>query len=289
MACCMSAVGSFYVIADASTAAQTAMLFTQLNDVTGINAKLRTIENTMCNWAQPEVGDVGESAWTNLWKAALVAVAIINTVAQVEIMQKRYQIAKDYANLAKEKWRRFRDMYAPHEQSILNEIRNTLEPEPDYVGARGRATEFVREAWRSAREELASLAKKYALCIDWSLLNDMDLAEAIAYDDKANFDYRYEEYFTLILSDIRWNRRSQMLNLGRDIHATSAKYADAANGMLAGLGEIANEGASGAMTLLGYLSERRNTQYPAQFSMASPLSGPSSLFGDSVFTGVGSW
>ena len=291
MACCMSAIGAFSVISSAPMAFFSSQYERLMSNElpTGVNSKLRTIENTMCNWAQPEVGDLGESAWHTVWQVALIAVATINTIAQIDIFRKRYQIAKDYANLAKEKWRRFRDKYAPHEQSILSEIRNTPEPTPNYNSARARATEAVREAWLSAGENLAFLAKKYRLCIDPSLLNDMDLAEAIALDDGTNFNYRYEEFFTLVLSDVRWNRRSQMLNLGRDIHATSARYADAANSMLAQVGEMANQGASGAMTMLGYLNEQRNTQYPAQFSMASPLSGPSSLFGDSVFSGVGSW
>ena len=123
---------------------------------------------------------------------------------------------------------------------------------------------------------MADLANKYGLCMDESMLNDMDYAEAVARDDGTNFNYRDEEFFSLYVSDKRWNRRSQLLNLGRGLHATSASYADAANNALAQLGGLLDSGAQGAMKLFGYLSTARETQYPAMFSAAHPLTGQAS-------------
>lgn len=242
-------------------------------------ADIAIIREQMCNWAQPEYGDAGESWEKMLWKAALIAVATANTIAQISIMEKRYDIAKDYANIAEDRWNRFKDNYAPLERAMLNEAGNAKEYEPDYPGVRERGNSHNNSAFRWADEIMADLAKKYALCVDTSLLNDMDYAEAISRDDTINYNLRDEEFWSYIKSDQRWNRRTQILNLGRGIQQISASYAGAANDALAQLGGLLDSGAQGAMKLLGYLSTARETRYPAQFSSASPLTGQSSSLG----------
>jgi len=252
------------------------------------NRRIQTIEETMCRWAQPEYGDTGESVYHTIWKAALLAVTALNTAVQISISEKQYQIAKDYANIAKDQWRRFRDAYAPLERAMVNEITNTPEPLPDYEGAKSRGNTYTRNVFASVRDEMTRLAKKYALCMDKMLLDDMLYAEAITADDSVNFNFRDEEYFATIMSDLRWNRRSSLLNLGRDILAQSVRYADAANRMLGDVSNLANQGASGAMQMLGWLNERRNTIYPTMFSMSTPLIGQSSTaFGGANFIGTG--
>lgn len=231
-----------------------------------MNDKIKTIETTMCLWAQPEVTDQGEDFWSTFWKAALLAVSLINAAAQTAIANKRYQIAKDYANIATDQWSRFRDAYAPLERAMLNEISNTPEPVPDYAGAKYRGNSKAQRGYKEAGTEMTDLAGKYALCVDPSFIEDMDIARALSADDGVNYDYRDEEHFALQMSDLRWNRRSNLLNLGRGIQATSASYASAANNMLAQLSNLAGQTAQGAMQLFGYLSEHRNTMYPSLFS-----------------------
>lgn len=246
---------------------------------------LSIISSKMCEWAAPQYGDAGESWEKTLWKAALIAIATINTLAQISIMEKRYQIAKDYANLASDRWNRFKDAYAPFERAMLSEAGNAPEYKPDYVGARERAREYTSEAFRSADEQMADLAKKYSLCVDDTLLNDMDYAEAVSRDDGTNYNYRDEEFWAIYMSDKRWNRRSQMLNLGRGIQQMSASYADAANNALAQLGGLLDKGAQGAAKLLGYISTARESQYPANFSSAAPLTGQASNVGAVIASG----
>lgn len=246
---------------------------------------LSIISSKMCEWAAPQYGDAGESWEKTLWKAALIAIATINTLAQISIMEKRYQIAKDYANLASDRWNRFKDAYAPFERAMLSEAGNAPEYKLDYVGARERAREYTSEAFRSADEQMADLAKKYSLCVDDTLLNDMDYAEAVSRDDGTNYNYRDEEFWAIYMSDKRWNRRSQMLNLGRGIQQMSASYADAANNALAQLGGLLDKGAQGAAKLLGYISTARESQYPANFSSAAPLTGQASNVGAVIASG----
>ena len=252
------------------------------SDVQQINQSLQRMNQTLCDWAQPEYSDSGESWEKNLWKAALIAIATLNSAAQIAIADQRYQIAKQYAEMAEDRWNRFKDGYAPLERAMLSEAGNMAEYDPDYDGARQRSNTYNTAAFRIADDQMADLAKRYGLCIDESLLDDMQYAEAISCDDGTNFNYRDEEFFALYMSDKRWNRRSQLLNLGRGIQATSASYADAANNALAQFGNMLNAGAQGAMQVLGYLGTKNETQYPAMFSAASPLSGVAGSLGGSA-------
>lgn len=240
------------------------------------------IDQTLCEWAQPEYGNSGETWEKTLWKAALIAIATLNSAAQIAIADQRYQIAKKYADMAEDRWNRFKDGYAPLERAMLNEAGNMAEYDPDYDGAKQRSSTYNTAAFRTADDQMADLAKRYGLCIDESLLDDMLYAEAISRDDGTNFNYRDEEFFALYMSDKRWNRRSQLLNLGRGIQATSASYANAANSALAQFGSMLNAGAQGAMQMLGYLGTKNETQYPAMFSAASPLSGIAGSLGGSA-------
>lgn len=250
-----------------------------------IRPYLDIIASNLCQWAQPEYGDMGESWEKALWKAALVAIATINTAAQISIMDKRYSIAKDYANLASDKWNRFKDGYAPLERAVMTEAGNAPVYTENYSDAVKRGDEAVTSAYNSIADMLADKSKQYALCVDETLIDALDLNKAQILIDSINFNYRDEEFFALYKSDQRWNRRSEMLNLGRDIHQTSASYAGAANTALAGLGDTLNQGAAGAMKLLGYMSTAQETQYPATFTGMSPMMGQASQLGTALTVG----
>ena len=100
-------------------------------------------------------------------------------------------------------------------------------------------------------------------------------------DDNINFNYRDAENFTEYKSDKRWNRRSDILNLGRSNLPTAYSYAQHASRAFGDLaGAIAGVG-NGISGLLGYMFNRNETIYPAQFSQAS-------IYGNgAIFAGAG--
>ncbi len=246
---------------------------------------LSIISSQLCKWAPSQVSDTGFNWEQNLWRAASIAVATINTVAQMQIAQKRYEIADAYTKLAEDHWRRFRDNYAPFERELLAEVSSTPIPKPDYEGAKNRGEEATAQAYAEASDQLHDMALKYNLCVDSSLADDLDYHRAIVRDDTINFNYRDEERFALYKDDKRWDRRSDMLNLGRDIYKISASYAQQANAMLAQVGELANQGAQGAARMLGYLQAARETLYPSTFSGASPMTDPAGIASGTILTG----
>lgn len=236
-----------------------------------------------CHWAAPEWGDQGESWEKDLYQLALVAVATLNTLAQIKIAEKQFSLAKDYAKLAEDRLDRFRDRYAHLERAKMYEVGSEPIAEPDYTRARYAAESYTRAAFSSGNNTLATMRGRYRICMGNSLANDLAVAQAISMDDGANFNYRDEEHYAIISNDRRFNKRSSVLNLGRDNHAQSATYAQLASNTYAGLSNLANQGAQGAASLLGYLNERRETQYADAFSGTTSLTGSA---GYQIFPGL---
>lgn len=211
----------------------------------------------VCNWAAPRFGDAGVSG-ERAWKqAAMVAVATLNTIAKWKISKKQYDIAKEYANIAEDRWNRFKNDYMPFEKQFVFETAREPIYQPDYANARRQYGSYASSSYTDAQKRISDITRKYGLCMTAALSDQISLAEKVAGDDGTNYGYRDEERFSLDKQDIRWTRRSALLDLGRDLHATSATYAQAASRALAELGGLADQGAAGAMTALGYIGERR--------------------------------
>lgn len=240
------------------------------------NEHLSKIYQELCWWAQPTYGDTGESWEKTMWKAALIGVAILNTTTATSIAWKRYDIARRYANLSEDRFNRFKDYYAPLERKYLSEVGNMKQYDPDYPAARARAEENTNSAYVWADDTLSDHAKRFALCLDDSLLDDMAIQESIDLSDGANFNYRKEEYWKYYYQDKTWNYRSELLNLGRGLMALAFQYGQAANEAFKGVGALVDKGAKGAMSAIGYLGSVFETQYPAMFSGASPVTGQAS-------------
>lgn len=238
-------------------------------------SEITNIRN-VSGWKPPAYDNDGEESEKFWQKAAMVGVAILNTVAMVAIAQKQYAIAKDYANLAKEKWERFKSVYMPCEQRELAEACQTPEYEKKYADQGASYAQVTRSMFQKVDGNLLDLAKRYYLCLDASLLADLSLIQTTAVGDATNFAYRYEESRKEAQDDLRWNRRAQSLNRGRDIEANAAKYSEMASRIYGDLGNTIKDGISGAMNGLGYLSARAPTQYPASggaFGQAGMING----------------
>lgn len=226
-------------------------------------------------WSPPQYSVTGEALDRGLWIAAQITLMGAYVALNTMIQNKQYDIAKDYEAISKDKWERFRDKYAPLERRLLSEVSNTKEYDPDYAGARSRGVSATNQAFAQADSELATLAMRMALCLDPSLLNDTMRAKTR--NDSVNFNYRDEENYARYRSDKRWNRRSDILNLGRGNSDTAFSYAQSASTAFGGVASALQQAGNGLSGLLGYLNNRAETIYPAQFAMAAPLGGGSTL------------
>ena len=239
--------------------------------------ELKTIAARMCAWAAPEYSVSGEVRDRTAELVALAAiyssVAALNTYVQ----NKNYQIARAYTDLSVDRWNRFKGAYAVLERKMISESMNTVEPTTDYPGAKSRAQSSVSFAYNSAKSTMTSYAKLYALCMDDSL--NLDHNQALTRDDTINFNYRDAENYKDYLSDKRWNRRSDVLNLGRNNLPTASSYAQHASNALGDVSNAVVGVGSGLSGLIGYLFNKNETVYPSQFSMASNYGNNAILMG----------
>ena len=231
------------------------------------NERLSTVAQRMCSWAAPEYNEIGEG-WDR--KAMLVAQAAIYTsiiALNTYVQNQNYKIARAYADLAVDKVNRFQNYYVPLEVKMLNEVSAMADGVPDYNSSRSRAVSAATSAFNSANAIMRRRAKQLALCMDNSL--DLNNSKSVTQDDTINFNYRDAETFATYKSDKRWNRRSDILNIGRSNHATAFSYAQHASQAFSGFaGAIAQVG-NGISGLLGYMNNRNETVYPAMFSQAT--------------------
>lgn len=218
-----------------------------------------------CHWNAPEYGMIGTSKWTNAFRAAALAIAIANGLAQAEIADKQQDLADKWYSQAKYKWDRFSGKYKPLEIKLLDEVSSVPIKEIDCQGARDRAHDAVNSAYTSAYSYMAQQAKKLRLCLDPSLLSVVNHKQNVALVDTENYNLTDERWFTDYKNDQRWNRRSNVLNLGRNLSSESMQYGKVANALYGQIGQQLGQAANGLMQAIGYYGARNDTYYSTTY------------------------
>lgn len=218
-----------------------------------------------CNWAAPEYGTQGESLWTNLWQAAQLAIALLNATIQQQIADKQMDLAEGYYDQAKFKLDRFMNKYKPLEVALLKEVSTAPEPTMNCEDDRSRAEQAVNTSYDYISKYVGVKAKQLRLCIDDSIISQLDHGRALMLVDTENYNLRDDTWFTDYKSDKRWGRRSNVLNLGRNLGSIAKQYGDVSRAMMADVSGLANK-AAGALTMaLGYYGTRFDTAYPTTY------------------------
>lgn len=230
-----------------------------------------------CRWAAPEVTGDGETWWAIAYKAAALAIAFINGMAQSEIEDMQMDLAEGYYDQAKSKWDRFINTYGPLEKKLLAEVSTEPIREMDCDGAQSRAETAVRSAYAFMDDYARMYGRQMALCIDPSLIAVMDRREQLALVDTTNYNLQDERWFTDYRNDKRWNRRSSVLNLGRNMTSEALKYGQLTNDLLNRISSQLNTAAGTLMQSLGYYGTRMDTMTPNTY-----LSGTGAQLGATI-------
>jgi hypothetical protein len=215
----------------------------------------------ICRWAAPEFGDIGQNWLHRILSVVAFAVGIWAAIEQMNIFNKRYKLAKEYAALADEEWNRFNEKYRPLENAMITDCMNEEDLPADYEGARKLFQGFHEDGYAQANG-LYSIFAGYKVCLDGDFERELKIDAAITRDDMINFGYRDAEFFDIDADDQRFDRRSQLLNLGRDLIAHSAKFGGFVNEALTNAGNAYGSVAHDAMYFAGYIRNRREPVYP---------------------------
>jgi hypothetical protein len=220
-----------------------------------------------CAYAAPRTTGTGEKAWHMAATVVSFALLIWGLYEQLKIFNMRYGIAKAYANIASDQWARFQQRYRPLEARLISEASGRGPVVPDHAAARARQTAFAAQSWALAADEHAYMAARYRVCPDRTGI--LDAARASSIDDMVNWGYREAEAHARALDDLRWNQRSELLNIGRGHAAVGAQFAGAADSMLQPLGEGARNLTLGMFQTIGYLYDRNMLSLPFAFTQSS--------------------
>lgn len=228
------------------------------------------------------ITDDGIGWAANVARLAAVAVAVVNTVAAIQMAEKQEELAKDYLNISKEQNQYYYDVYVPCENAELEEACNAALYTMHTDAQVGRMLNTVRHQFAGHPEKEVECISRYCTGKQAAIMKDMLLAEASALATAGNLGRRYEEQYAEAQDDLRWARRSQALARGRDMMAQAVEFSGFAYGLFGRLGDQAAKGAAGAVKYLGYAQSRNDTLYPSrpqqerqrQASISYPLPNP---------------
>ena len=212
-----------------------------------------------CNHGQT---NSGKNLVGTIMNAAAVAVATINTLAAIEIADKQYDIAKQYLDIAKW-WRNYyNSTYKPWEDKELEEAWALEKEPPLYDITVGRTRTYGRLQFKGLAEKSIQCTSEYCTGLREALLKDVLNSEATTLAALSNMGYRNERAYIEARDDVRWQRRVEVTNRGRDLVANNIQFAKLAFGIFGDLGKQAGLGAAGAVRYLGYSWNKNETQYP---------------------------
>lgn len=229
----------------------------------GQHGKLDRIR--FCHWAAPEWGPEGENKWTLAFQAAELAVALLNAQIQGQIADMQQDLAEGYYQQAKYKWDRFANNYMPLERAILWEAQSEPIRELDCADDRRRATSAVIPSFDIMTRHMAQTAKGYRLCPDPTVTSQLTHTRSQLLVDTENYNLLDDQWFTDFKNDQRWARRSNILNLGRNLGSVAMQYGDVARRLMSNVSDIVNKAAGSLSQALGYYGSRFDTFYPMTY------------------------
>lgn len=230
-----------------------------------------------CNWAAPEWGPKGEQLWVDFFQAAQLAIAVLNATIQGQIADLQQDLADKYYQQAKYKWDRFANRYMPLERAILWEASNEPVREMDCDDDRQRAQVAANKSFDYLENYMARQAKSYRLCLDDSVVSQLSYSRNLVSVDTENYNLRDDQWFVDFKNDQRWNRRSNILNLGRNLGSIAMQYGDVARKLMGDVSDITNKAFGSISAALGYYGARFDTVYPTTYLAGSMQFGSQSL------------
>ena len=239
------------------------------------------------HWNAPEHGNKGEEGWDLAFRGAQIAIATYNAYMQGQIAAKQQELAESWYSHAKYKWDRFQGNYMPLEKQLLNEVRNTPEAELDCIGAEARADESVRTAYDVARGAMSRRAKALRSCVSDALQTDMNTRQGVMLVDSRNYNYDDDRWFRDYKSDKRWNRRSNVLALGRNLSSMALGYGQVASQIFGQVGKQYNLVGQSMVNALGYFGARNDTYIPNTYLGSGGQGVTGSIISIGVPGGIG--
>lgn len=207
------------------------------------------------------VTDSGIIKSSRLKSLIAAGVMVYNTLNSLRMAKLQRDLGKKYLELAEEHRKYYNERFKPLEIALTKEALKL----PKYVRNKERLN--TGQMLVSARGKLAGRIDKAMSCTGRyctgqraAIMTDQLLEQAAVESMTAGLASRYTDKEEINHNNLRWDKREQVMKIGRDIPTEATSYANIAAGTFGSLGRQAGQAAEGVMEFLGY--GRGTTQYP---------------------------
>lgn len=198
------------------------------------------------------------------WKTGIAAaLAIYNTWNSLRMAKMQRDLGERYLELAESYRNYYNERYKPLEEALAKEALAL----PKYK--RGKERLYTGQMMVSARGKTAGRIDKAMSCTGRyctgqraAIMTDKLLEQAATESLVAGFAHRHTDNEEKVWDNLRWEKRSAVLNIGRDIPSQAVAYADMAANIFGRVGEQAGRAAEGLVGFIGYDNNRGETRYP---------------------------
>lgn len=196
------------------------------------------------------------------WKAILSgAILAYNTLNSLRMAKLQRDLGKKYLKLAEDHRDYYNERYKPLEADLAKEALAL----PKYVRDKerlntGQMLMSVRGRNAGRVDKAISCTGRYCTGQRAAIMTDQLMEQAATESLVAGLGFRYTDREEITHNNLRWEKREQVMRIGRDIPTEAVSYASLAAGTFGSLGKQAGMAAEGAMGFLAY--GRGDTQYP---------------------------
>lgn len=221
--------------------------------------------------------------------AQQVIIAGIQAAAAQYAADRQFDIADRQMNIAEAEFERYQEHFVCVENKLADEACEEEKYEPDYDTKSARAIVDVRKQFDLARKRLTRLRSRWCLDDFSKDLCDLETREAQAIAAAKDAAYRHEEAYAQAQCDARFNRATQVSNIGRGIQATGiSTFAQGANNALGAVQTQLNGFNNVLGALSGGLSGIIQTQFaPSVNTIPSPYTNAYSTYTPQAIGGGG--
>lgn len=203
-------------------------------------------------------GIIRSARWKAIINGAMLA---LNTANSLKMAKLQRDIGKAYQELAEDQRKYYNDRYKPLEVSLTQEALNLKKYDRDKEKLiTGQMLISARNLTAGKIDKALACTGRYCTGQRAAIMNDQLLEQAAIESLAAGLAHRYVDKDEITHNNLRWEKREQVLKIGRDIPTQAVSYASMAAGIFGSLGKQAGQAAEGAMGFLAY--GRGETVYP---------------------------
>lgn len=205
-----------------------------------------------------------------IWSGLTALLAAYNTVQAIEIAKKQFDIAKMYLRMAQDWHDYHKNSFEPIEDIELQEAKEFKIDEPIYDTRIGRAQTLSHIKYMGRAYNEIKCTSEYCTGLRNKRIRDAFLAEARDQAQMAGLGYRTEQAYIQQRDELRWRMLMNVVRRGRGLQAQPLKFASLSYDIYGDQRNMTLNGMNDALYGLGWMKERRATDYPGLWRIERP-------------------